>query len=209
LAALGFVDEGRLAAEPRRRDGNYLYGAFGRDFVLADGSRVMIVAITLKQWRALVAALDLTDDVAELERSSGLDLEREGDRFRARREIAGLVESWCSTRHAEKVAEVLGGHGVCWSFYGSATEFADEVHPETVGDLACSSALGARFVRDLGLPFRFDDETPRSLGTAPALGQDTELVLAEILGLSQREIGRLHDDGLVAITGRSGDSNRA
>ena len=84
LSSLGLVDEARLAVEPRSRDGNYLYGAFGRDFGLADGGRVMIVAITLKQWRSLVDALALAPEVAALERSRGLDLEREGDRFRAR-----------------------------------------------------------------------------------------------------------------------------
>ena len=33
---------------------------------------------------------------------------------------------------------------------------------------------------------------------APLLGEHTEEVLADVLGLSSREIGRLHDDGVVA-----------
>ena len=33
---------------------------------------------------------------------------------------------------------------------------------------------------------------------APLLGEHTEQVLAEVLGLSPAEIGRLHDDGVVA-----------
>ena len=33
---------------------------------------------------------------------------------------------------------------------------------------------------------------------APQLGEHTEEVLADVLGLSDAEIGRLHDDGVVA-----------
>ena len=35
---------------PPRRDGNYLYGAFGHDFGTSDGRRVMVVALTGRQW---------------------------------------------------------------------------------------------------------------------------------------------------------------
>jgi len=201
LSSLGFVDEARLAVEPRTRDGNYLYGAFGRDFLLADGSRVMIVAITLKQWRALVAALGMADDVGDLERSSGLDLDREGDRFRARRQIATLVERWCATRGLVVVAEALGAHRVCWGPYGSASSFADTVAGERAGDAAAAVRPGSGLARDVGLPFRIGDDVPRLLGAAPALGQDTEPVLAGLLGLSTREIGRLYDEGLVVGPG--------
>ena len=38
--------------------------------------------------------------------------------------------------------------------------------------------------------------------TAPALGRDSEAVLADILGMSSGEIGRLHDTGLVASADR-------
>ena len=34
--------------------------------------------------------------------------------------------------------------------------------------------------------------------SAPALGQDTEQVLSELLGVPRTQIGCLHDDGLVA-----------
>ena len=33
---------------------------------------------------------------------------------------------------------------------------------------------------------------------APLLGEHTEQILADVLGLSQREIGALHDQGVVA-----------
>ena len=183
LSALGFVDEERLAEMPRRRDGNYLYGAFGRDFQLADGARVMVVAITAKQWRSLVGALDMGAQIDVLERESGLDLSQEGDRWRARRHIAALVEHWSSTRALAEVAETFEAHEVCWGLYGTASTFP----------------FGGRRPRDgeVDMPLRFGDGPAASLGKAPALGEHTVEVLTTVLGLSDHEVGRLHDDGLV------------
>ncbi|GEM_PF-12176 len=202
LSALGFMDEQRLAAQPRRRDGNYLYGAFGRDFELADGARVMVVAITRKQWRSLVEAVGLSAEVEELGRAMGLDLDREGDRWQARHEIAALVERWCASRSLEEVAPTFEAQGVCWGPYG----FAPSLAP----------GPGAR---DFGLAARFGEEALCSLAPAPALGQHTEEVLADVLGLSVPEISHLHDRGLVGgpssvpgATGRraaSGGGHRA
>jgi 2-methylfumaryl-CoA isomerase len=177
LSALGFVDEPARALEPRSRDGNYLYGAFGRDFLLADGSSVMVVAITLKQWHALIAGMGLAADVGALERSSGLDLDQEGDRYRTRHEIARLVERWCGARSMAEAAEVLDAHGISWAPYREA------------GDLPGAAGAPPH-------PVRFDNHAP-ALGPAPGLGQDTDRVLSEVLGLSPLEIAHLHDEGLV------------
>ena len=51
---LGRVAEAQLGSQESPRDGNYLYGAFGNDFSTADGRRVMVVALTTRQWTALV-----------------------------------------------------------------------------------------------------------------------------------------------------------
>ena len=53
---LGKIAEVQVNHHERAKDGNYLYGAFGRDFLTKDGRRVMIVALTLRQWRNLVEA---------------------------------------------------------------------------------------------------------------------------------------------------------
>ncbi len=189
LSALGFVDEERLAVMPRRRDGNYLYGAFGRDFELADGGRVMVVALTGKQWRSLVGALDLGSDVQLVEHQTGLDLSQEGDRWHARRQIAAWVERWCSTRGLAEVTETFDENEVCWAPYGTASTFASSYGGPGLGG------------EEDGLPIRFGDGPARPLGSAPALGEHTVEVLTSVLGLSQREIGRLHDQGLVAGAG--------
>lgn len=81
LSHLGQVAE-VLNGGDRPRMGNDLFGAFGRDFVTADGQRLIVVAITTRQWRGLLETLDLTDAVAALEAELGVSFAREeGVRF--------------------------------------------------------------------------------------------------------------------------------
>ena len=93
MAHLGFLAEAQRG-QPRQRHGNELFGAFGRDFTCADGTRVMVVGLTGKQWRGLCEATDSALQMKALGARLGLDLSREGDRFHARREIAQVVGEW-------------------------------------------------------------------------------------------------------------------
>src|SRR5262249_34903682 len=53
---LGYIAEVQVNAEDRQSTGNYLYGAYGRDFETSDGRVVYVVAITRRQWQALAEA---------------------------------------------------------------------------------------------------------------------------------------------------------
>ena len=53
LANFGLLAEVLLAGADRPRQGNDVFGAFGRDFEIQGGRRLMVVAITARQWRAL------------------------------------------------------------------------------------------------------------------------------------------------------------
>ena len=48
-----------------------------------------------------------------------------------------------------------------------------------------------------GIPLDFSAAGRLAPGPAPLLGQHTEQVLAELLGLGTAEFGRLHDRGIV------------
>src|SRR5690606_17141927 len=111
---LGFIAEAQQG-QPRERHGNALFGAFGRDFLSADGERVMLIGLTLKQWRSIVEAMQLGEAMAALGARLGLDLSREGDRFRAREAIAELVGPWVAARRLPELAEVFKRHSVAWS----------------------------------------------------------------------------------------------
>ena len=48
---LGYVGDVAVNGRARPALGNDLYGSFGRDFATADGRRIMIIALTPRQWR--------------------------------------------------------------------------------------------------------------------------------------------------------------
>src|SRR5215212_364734 len=50
---LGYIGDVHINGRARPEIGNDLYGSFGRDFTTADGRRVIIIALTPRQWRVL------------------------------------------------------------------------------------------------------------------------------------------------------------
>jgi 2-methylfumaryl-CoA isomerase len=196
---LGFLEEARRG-QPRRRHGNELFGAFGRDFATADGQRVMVVGLTLKQWRSLCEALELRAEVDALGTRLGLDLDQEGNRFRARRELADLVGTRIAARSFGEIAQAFDRLGVCWDRYQDIAQLV-------ASDPECSPANpmfstitqpGVGEMLAAGIPLDFAARARVPAAPAPRLGEHTEQVLHELLGMPSEEFGRLHDQGVVA-----------
>jgi 2-methylfumaryl-CoA isomerase len=197
---LGFLGQAQVLGENRPPLGNDMYGAFGRDFRTKDRRRVMVVAISNKQWRSLVRATEIEPHLPWIERAFEVDLSQEECRFEARDAIAALLSRWFATRTLEEVRSIFDRHGVCWGPYQTFTELIDI-------DWRCSEENpmftdldqpGIGMIRTPGTPLSFskvEREPPRR---APELGEHTEPVLTELLGLSSAEVGRLVERGLVA-----------
>jgi 2-methylfumaryl-CoA isomerase len=199
VAHLGFVEEARRG-QPRQRHGNDLFGAFGRDFVCADGERVMLVGLTAKQWRVLCDALGIQPEVDRLAARLGLDLALEGNRFQARRELAEIVAPRIAARTLADLAQHFDRLGVCWGRYQDIARLAAE-------DPECSPANplfqlieqpGVGSMLAAGLPLDFSRQARLPAAPAPVLGQHTAQVLHELLGLDAAAFGKLHDRGIVA-----------
>lgn len=196
---LGFLEEARRG-QPRQRHGNELFGAFGRDFECAGGERVMVVGLTGKQWRTLCEALDIQAEVDGLGERLALDLSQEGDRFRARHELAAIVAPRIRARTLADVGAAFDRLGVCWSRYQTVEELVRDdpecspAHPmfTTIAQPGVGPMLAA------GLPLDFSAHARLPAAPAPRLGEHTEQVLHELLGLPAAEFGRLHDRGIVA-----------
>jgi 2-methylfumaryl-CoA isomerase len=200
---LGNIAEVQVNRADRPRYGNYLYGAFGRDFATKDGRRVMVLGLTRRQWRGLVDAADLTEACAQIEKSLDVDLSREGDRFVARKEIAAALEPWVAARTFDEVRTSFDSNGVAWSRYQSFAELVAD-------DPRCSPAnpmfaevdqpgIG-RYLMP-GSPLAFSAAERLAPQRAPVLGEHTDEILGDVMGLSSAEIGRLHGDGVVAGPG--------
>ena len=200
IGNFGMIAEVMVNDADRPRQGNYLYGAFGRDFETLDGKRLMIVGLTDMQWRCLTAATGTQAAMDALGARLGLDLASEGDRFRARQEIAALLEPWFHARTLAEIARILTAHRVTWGPYRSLRE-AIAGDPDCSVDnplftLAEQPGIGTYLMP--GTPLDFDRVPRLPAMPAPVLGQHTDQILLDILGLSEAEVGRLHDDGIVA-----------
>src|SRR5438034_2802 len=180
--------------------GNDLYGSFGRDFATADGRRVMIIALTPRQWRALGRATGLVDKLAMVGQMMEVDLETEAGRYEARDAIAALLAHWCAGKSLAEVAAAFTGSGVLW---GPFQDFVELVRD----DPRCSPAnpLFAEIEQPgigpypmPGLPFDFTAAPREPTRPAPRLGEHTDAVLSEVLGLPDAEIAGLHDRKIIA-----------
>ncbi len=198
---LGNIAEVSINDSDRQKAGNYLYGAFGRDFVTKDGERVMIVGLTPRQWKGLLDAMQIRDAVARLENELGVDLSGEGERFKAREQLAAIVEPWFAANNYAEVAELFDANAVCYGPYRTFREMVEQdddcstdnpmmgqVHQPNIGDYLAS-----------GSPIRFEGSDNLSAMPAPTLGQHTEEILKEELRLSDGEVGRLLDENIVAL----------
>jgi len=197
---LGFLAELAVNDADRPRTGNYLYGAFGKDFGTKDKRRVMVVGLTRRQWSGLKKATGLAAAFDAIAAKTGLDLGDEGNRFKARTEIAAALAPWIAARTIDEVGAAFDANGVAWGPYRTFRQMVAE-------DPRCSDSNPMFRVTDNpgigryltpGSPIAFADLEREPPKAAPRLGQHTDEILSEVLGLASSEIGRLRDGKIVA-----------
>jgi 2-methylfumaryl-CoA isomerase len=195
---LGYLAEAQLRGEPRRPDGNYVYGSFGHDFMTEDGQRLMVVALTTRHWRDLVRATRTSDVLATLARSLGADFDAEADRYRHRRVLAAVLAEWFEARPYAEVEAALRDTRVLWSVYRSFTDLAadDARHLRTSPLMHPLDQPGVGPHLAPGSPIVFGD-TEHSASAAPAIGEHTRQVLCGDLGLTQPTIDELVEAGAI------------
>ncbi len=200
LGNLGIMGEVMINDFDRPKYGNQLYGAYGNEFDTADGRKVMMVALTRRQWDGLCQVTGLKPEFDALGERLGLDLNREGDRFKAREDITALLQPWFRARKVEDFAKPFDDKGVTWSVFRSFKQCVEE-DPDCSPQHPMFTELeqpGIGRYSVPGTPFEFSDFERRPPKRAPLLGEHTDEILSGILGLSDAEISRLHSDKIVA-----------
>lgn len=201
LGHLGQIGEVHATGASRPRYGNALFGAFGRDFVTADGERIMLVGLTPGQWQALLSALELAAEVSELEaRTGGSFGTDEGLRFRHRDALFAIFEAAVARLPFPVLAERLDKAGASWSRYETLSD-ALAGNPElSVANPIFSMVAhpGGDTYLTPGHVAAFGGEERLAPVAAPFPGGDTDEILADLLALSSTEIARLHDARIVA-----------
>jgi len=197
---LGFIQEATINQEDRKGYGNYLYGAYGSEFESKDGRWLYIVVVTGYMWKELLKVLGIGDEIAAIESKLGLDFKKEGDRFLASDEISEPIRAWCSQRTLAEIDAAFKGTGVCWGPYRTFMQMLKEDPRVSTANPMFSEleqpGIGKFLVPGTPIDFgAFDREPPRR---APILGEHTDEILSQDLGMSDSEIGQLRDVGIVA-----------
>ncbi|MEP1231342.1 MAG: CoA transferase [Litorimonas sp.] len=199
LANLGQIAEVLYTNENRARYGNEVYGAFGKDFVTADGKRLIVMAISPRQWAGLVKVLKIEADIAAIEKQRQVSFDYdEGVRFEHRDVLYPLVTAKIVKWESAALKKALDDVGGCWGEYQTLRDAVDD--PALV--------KGNPIFTDMKNPSGFTYPTPGSVATlggetrgvpktAPTLGQNSEDVLADLLGMGSHEITSLIDNGIV------------
>lgn len=197
---LGRIAEAQLGGRDQPKDGNYLYGAFGHDFETREGRRVMVVALTARQWKALVDVTGIGEACASVEQVTGHDLGTETGRYEARDLIAALLRPWFASRNLAAIREQFTGTGVSWGPYQTFSQLVTEDPRASTANpmFAEVEHPGVGTYLMPGSPLQFSELGRLAVRRAPLLGEHTEEILAEVLDLSPSEIGRLHNSGVVA-----------
>ncbi len=201
MGHLGIIGEVVVNGVDRPKSGNALYGAYGQDFLCADGRRIMVIGLTDRQWRGLVKVTGSADAMEGIARQTGLDLSREAARWEARAMITEALMPWFAARTLPEIAPLFEGQGLTWSEFRS---FARAVHEDP--DLQPGDNPMFADVDQPGIgrypvpasPLTFSAATTPAPSAAPVLGANTEEVLADVAGLPEREIAQLFDQGIVA-----------
>ena len=199
LSHLGYIAEVQVTGDARPRTGNHVYGTYGQDFETADGRRIMITAFTQRHWQALVQATGTADKMRQVAELFGLDLMKEEDRYAARETITAVLRSWFGERTLSEVRNALDAAGACWGPYQTFAQAVAE-DPRVSADNPMFDEIEqpgiGRFLA-AGCMLDFSGAPRGRVKPAPVLGQHTDEVLADILGLSSAKIGALHDAGIV------------
>lgn len=211
LANSGTMAEMLYRGSDRERLGNAIWGAFGRDFRTKDGVRFMVAALTPKQWDGLIEAFGVTTPVSQLEAQVGVNF-AEGDRprFEHRHALFDIFQNVASAHEFRSLETRMAANGCTYERYRTAYEAANDPalvsgNPLFGPSPANPSGFEYPATRSFAdLPAHdADDPAP-----APYLGQHSEQVLAERLGLSSGTIGRLVDAGTVALSDEGKRYNR-
>ena len=200
IGHLGMIADATLNSDDRTKAGNALYGAYGKDFLCADGNRVMIIGLTSRQWSGIVKATDTSEQFKKLEIENNINLQDESIRWQWRHSITEIIEPWFKIRTVKDFADDFDKTGLTWSVFRSVKE-ALNVDPDLTEDNPLFKKILQPNAGEFLVPrhpANFSKVENSDATPAPALGEHTEEVLGDVLNLSDLEISNLFDDGVVA-----------
>ncbi len=199
LSHLGYVAEAQINGTDRPATGNHVFGTFGCDFLTSDGRRVMITAFTPRHWSALVEATGLEERFAALAAEKGVDLAKEEERYALRETIEAELAPWFAARPLDEIGKALDAVGACWgpyqTFRQAVAEDPDLSAENPMFEEIDQPGIGRYLAAGSFIDFSGIPRDP--VAPAPTLGNNTDSVLSEKLGLTDSDLGALKDAKII------------
>jgi 2-methylfumaryl-CoA isomerase len=159
----------------------------------------MVVAITDRQWQALLRATGLQASLPQAATALGHRLDDETGRYAARELISTALRPWFAARTLAEVAAAFTDRALLWGPYRSFNQMLAE-------DPLCSEAnpmfrrtahpgVGEFLTATTPLDFGATPRLPP--GLAPRLGEHTRATLSQMLGLDDEALQALERTGTI------------
>jgi crotonobetainyl-CoA:carnitine CoA-transferase CaiB-like acyl-CoA transferase len=185
-----YVDYWLNGVVPQRMAHRNRMGLPNEAFPTSDGW-VCIIAANDRAWSRCCAALDVPT-LAEDPRFNTLV-----NRYAHRSELVAAVANVTARFTTSEVLERLGPVGVPCAPVNTLPETAADPQVDALGTIVEMPVEGLGPVKLVMSPIHFSRTPRRAVMPPPALGADTDAVLAEV-GYSDEEIARLRNEGVVS-----------
>jgi 2-methylfumaryl-CoA isomerase len=199
VGALGRLSQAYLGSEKVSADGNFLYGAFGSNFLTKDNVQIMLVGLTPRQWSSLKDALQIHEQLSALESKFKANLNLEADRFKLRREISALIAPIIRDKSLSDLSKIFSSSNVSWSKYQTFTELLNNDHRASADNpiFTIGQQQGVGDLPNIASPIRFTNALNLEPQSAPLLGANTEEILKELLNMSASGIEDLKEKKII------------
>ncbi|MGW6117857.1 CoA transferase [Nocardia sp. NPDC055165] len=194
---LGFLTEAMLCATPRPRLGNAIFGQYGQHFTGADGSAFMVVALTPRHFHALTELTETRKAVDALAAALEADFSDEGTRYHHRDVLTGLFTPWFRERTSDEITAALGQTPILWERYRTFGEVVSEPRVTANPLFTSLDQPGIGIYHAPGAPASVNG-AHTAARPAPRLGDHTDQVLGELLGLSSGVVSELRSAAVIA-----------
>jgi benzylsuccinate CoA-transferase BbsF subunit len=186
---LDYTVNGRIAAPIGTRS---RYESPHGVFACADGTRYIAISVeSTGQWRALVQAMDLRD-------FAGPNYNDVAMRRRDEDAIEAVIAAWCRPRDPFETATLLKSRAVPAAVALWPSELYEDRQLAHRGFFVTLDHVEMGPTPYDGLVTRFSATPGRLRCAAPALGQDSQFVLKDLLNLPDPDIERLVMSGAIA-----------
>ncbi|KAK5128437.1 hypothetical protein LTR85_003105 [Meristemomyces frigidus] len=120
------------------------------------------------------------------------------DRVKNRDTLEELVEGVTKTKTTQEWLEILEGSGMPYAAINDIKGTMEHVHTKARGMVTEVEHPSCGPMKLLSPPVKFSEAKPSIRTAPPTLGQHTNEVLAEMLGMTDSEVSSLRSEGVVA-----------